>query len=1231
MVSFLNRCIVNASAGGTADFVVASAVTGYQTPAQTGQAVNGATYRYAAQSADLTQWEGGLCTYSTTGPTIARTTVFFNSLGTGIEQGGPGTKINFAAPPQVMVTVLEEDIPQLATTSSPGLVQPDGTTITIEAGVISAVGSGPSPYMAKAVHLDGNTTVQCASLTSTDNLTASFSFWFRIAAADIAALNGITYWSAGDGGIGVANNLFINDFNVFFSDDNGDYLTAPGSGGPGPLVATDEWHHILVSANASTDTVAIVLDGVPVPTTPSANSPLISIAFNGLPVVIGAGGAQPMIGDFADFWLAPGLSLLDGSGNIPPDVVAQFIDADGNPANPVGFPAGGAVLLSGDAATFADNQLDGGAFAVVGDALTDSATSPSDNAGPFDPESTTFAVPSPVIALPPSVAVSRQTLIGRLSQMAINAADIGRIVGDGVTDNYPTTPFINEAMKGFGGGFPQEVTVTLGSPTVVNWPGHGLRINEAFALSSTDGFESAEGIQEGALYYTIPEGFGPDSFEFSNINGFNQSGYGPAINSSGTVSGTQSARTYGTEWLNLLWPPGAFFFSGVAGPIFFGGQLRSRFNAYGAVFRNNTEFGANASFQSTSGLSPPYQVDNFANITVDDQNVNNPTVTLTTPADAANYRVNQWVCLMALDLQDSLGTLQSWPPNNHYNEFAKIKSINVEAGTISFTAPLMNGYLASYPTFVGLGGGGGSAGQFGGGAATIAGMHENWDCQLEYYGLHYLDTEFETIGEARSVRFVDCVFDGAGPVPSASKEWVAVNCVWGKGDAAPLGLGTIEVDKLVETLLFDKCVIDKVYFQSTSVDLTTFLDCVIGNLEGCCRRTVVRGGHIKSFSPGTIAYGATETIALRDVRIDQCNPPPNNIFLNGFEVFAGLVAGFDFVAGTLKQPISTTRANAWAVPGRMCFVNDLNGEFDNMGAPFQILDVYEDGDGNFCIDTTLAAEPVGNSTEATVAVSQAAPAVVTWDAHGLPAGTPVVFLGVQTLFYVLAAGLTADTFEFSTSPGGSPFDNSGGNVPASVTAVSNPLHYNPHPCPRVTASGITGCPQAADFNGAVDEPLFSRASRSLVFNIGDNHSFMISPYVWGNLISMTINVIQPCQESPATLTITANAFDDDLAPDNLSLVVNLTLAGLRVVTPYAVSGAQAFDELAPFGSWISGVVATLMTGAGLGAPKNEQPIVEVEILTDQGITKYTNTTGGGVSETHPGALVDTTVFNYFNT
>ena len=66
--------------------------------------------------------------------------------------------------------------------------------------------------------------------------------------------------------------------------------------------------------------------------------------------------------------------------------------------------------------------------------------------------------------------------------------------------------------------------------------------------------------------------------------------------------------------------------------------------------------------------------------------------------------------------------------------------------------------------------------------------------------------------------------------------------------------------------------------------------------------------------------------------------------------------------------------------------------------------------------------------EAIVTISVATPGVITWTGHGLVAGQPVSFtttgtlptgLAVDTTYYVVASGLTSNSFSVAATPGGS--------------------------------------------------------------------------------------------------------------------------------------------------------------------------------------------------------------------
>ena len=113
MASPLTNVGFTPTAGGTTDWTYSSANPGYQSPVA-GNVVNGGTYEVFAKDAS-NNWEisRGVCTISVGIPTFARTTVLYNSAGTGTMspgQSGAGTKINFGTVPAVSAVLIAEDL-----------------------------------------------------------------------------------------------------------------------------------------------------------------------------------------------------------------------------------------------------------------------------------------------------------------------------------------------------------------------------------------------------------------------------------------------------------------------------------------------------------------------------------------------------------------------------------------------------------------------------------------------------------------------------------------------------------------------------------------------------------------------------------------------------------------------------------------------------------------------------------------------------------------------------------------------------------------------------------------------------------------------------------------------------------------------------------------------------------------------------------------------------------------
>lgn len=187
MASFLDVCRFNSTAGGTTDWTYSSAVIGYQSPAAAG-VINGAVYRYRAESSDLSQWEIGYGAYNTGTGVLARTTVLFNSSGTT-------SKINFSVAPQVAIVFLAEDfkatgdIPGTATNDNPSAGSIGefvtagiaiGSEITLSTGVQTNVVSisltaGDWDVWGTAAFDTGGSTVVAATIGSVSTTSATLA------------------------------------------------------------------------------------------------------------------------------------------------------------------------------------------------------------------------------------------------------------------------------------------------------------------------------------------------------------------------------------------------------------------------------------------------------------------------------------------------------------------------------------------------------------------------------------------------------------------------------------------------------------------------------------------------------------------------------------------------------------------------------------------------------------------------------------------------------------------------------------------------------------------------------------------------------------------------------------------------------------------------------------------------------------------------------------------------
>lgn len=230
---------------------------------------------------------------------------------------------------------------------------------------VESAGDVSSPYVAQAVHFDGGVTLSIDSLLAMDNGLVGFSFWLKVSAFqnnDVYIFSTPIPENSPQNTNGIRNtHKFVMGFD---SEDFGSNLYCASAN----VLTTGTWLNFIGASqtdlSGGSKIIKLYLNDTDVTASISDAFDSFVPAFNGQSFVIGAGVADNYIGDLADVWIGPGVSLLTGS-EIVEATRRLFINADGKPVNPSGFPAS-AILFSGDSAGFPVNQGTGGSFTLTG-------------------------------------------------------------------------------------------------------------------------------------------------------------------------------------------------------------------------------------------------------------------------------------------------------------------------------------------------------------------------------------------------------------------------------------------------------------------------------------------------------------------------------------------------------------------------------------------------------------------------------------------------------------------------------------------------------------------------------------------------------------------------------------------------------------------------------------------------------------------------------------------------
>jgi hypothetical protein len=323
-------------------------------------------------------------------------------------------------------------------------------------GATQVFAGGASPYVAPAVHFDGNTTLINPSLGGTDGPCMGFSVWMKSSLFNgIHAPFGIP-WVVQP--VGAYNNVFeISDNDpalggsilVTYSPDGNSGVYTALAPHPPEQMPDDTWHSFIGGWDTNHDSgskiMKVYIDTIDVTGALTDYGVAYIAAMTGVPFYVGGDscGAQ-YIGDMADFWLATNQSLFDISGNIPLATLRKFVSSLGKPVDlgangetPTGVVPN--IFLSGNATTFPNNLGTGGAFTTFERAFYVTA----------------LAAPGS-ISLPGGVA-------GQTVTNVFDRASPPRFTG--VPSDFETTISVNDHIQQIGNSI-----VVAGDPIAISLP-----------------------------------------------------------------------------------------------------------------------------------------------------------------------------------------------------------------------------------------------------------------------------------------------------------------------------------------------------------------------------------------------------------------------------------------------------------------------------------------------------------------------------------------------------------------------------------------------------------------------------------------------------------------------------------------------------------------------------------------------------------------------------------------
>lgn len=331
---------------------------------------------------------------------------------------------------------------------------------------------------------------------------------------------------------------------------------------------------------------------------------------------------------------------------------------------------------------------------------------------------------------------------------------------------------------------------------------------------------------------------------------------------------------------------------------------------------------------------------------------------MVTPAQASIFTVGQPAMISGFDMQGTWhpsGLGFGFPPNPYYFENLIVSAVSTSlncdgvtsGGSVSFTTPLANTYLSTWPLYDPGAGANGINDQ--GGPATLYLVDPSWIQTVDIRGGSIERTGQQTSIKSKTVLLTDVTMTGANCIiPSENDSWTNTNVV---GPVCNL-----EEDKLVGSFTWNGGSVDIILFQSSSTNLFAASNLTITQLSGSPKKFVGSHVTIGSVLFGSRGFGRTNEWDCVSCTINGINTGFGVAEVGGLSGGTWTLPGQNSgsYAATMSGGIitipNTHGAVTWAVPGTNLV---FGGADESEYGAFQVTAVTQDATNTY-VQTSLS-------------------------------------------------------------------------------------------------------------------------------------------------------------------------------------------------------------------------------------------------------------------------------------